>query len=50
MELTARRGRRLAGSLHDPRYIGGGLVLLLLKVDQLPAVFTLIFRSVFSPH
>ena len=31
-------------------YIGGGLVLLLLKVDQLPAVFTSIFRSAFSPH
>ena len=31
-------------------YIGGGLVLLLLNVDQLPAVFTSIFRSAFSPH
>ena len=31
-------------------YIGGGLVLLLLNVEQLPAVFASIFRSAFSPH
>ena len=31
-------------------YIGGGLVLLLLNVEQLPAVFVSIFRSAFSPH
>ncbi len=31
-------------------YIGGGLVLLFLNVDQLPAVFASIFRSAFAPH
>ena len=31
-------------------YIGGGLVLLLLNVEQLPGVFASIFRSAFSAH
>jgi alanine or glycine:cation symporter, AGCS family len=31
-------------------YVGGGLLLLLLNVEQLPEVFASIFRSAFSPH
>ena len=31
-------------------YIGGGLVLLLLNVEQLPGVLASIFRSAFAPH
>ena len=31
-------------------YIGGGLVLLLVNVEQLPSVFASIFRSAFAPH
>jgi AGCS family alanine or glycine:cation symporter len=31
-------------------YIAGGLLLLLINVEQLPAVFASIFRSAFSPH
>ena len=31
-------------------YMGGGLLVLLLNMEQLPAVFVSIFRSAFSPH
>jgi AGCS family alanine or glycine:cation symporter len=48
-----RRLGRVAGYLVPfmiVLYIGGGLLLLLLNVERLPAVFASIFRAAFSPH